>query len=390
MLHRTIIEKLIERDGNNCSLCGEPFFQTSQICVHYLISKIDGGTDDLENLILVCPRHNMLLGRQPPLLEVDFNRYLVEFMKQDRKFRNIQPEAIMRLGTKRIVVDIVAEELINNEWQKIFIESKTQYAYTFQRSAAVVAQLQSYHSVFTKEFNQIKLIFAFPGSLTKDVQQSFEGAGIEVWDLEYLARRFNSAIPKVDNPVLKLMLLAVTKKFKTTPEEELIKQLRLCLPGRNDWSKYQKLVGSILEKLFCPPLSKPISELSDSSRVNRRDFIFPNYNDSGFWGYLRSRYTADYIVVDAKNYKEKVKKKEALQIANYLKSYGVGLFGVIVCRNGADLGCIHTLRETWLIQQKLIIILTDNDLEQMLLTQQSKAQPEIIIQQKIEDFRLSL
>jgi hypothetical protein len=311
-------------------------------------------------------------------------------MKQDSKFCNIQPEANLRLDNRHIYIDIVAEELINNEWQKIFIESKIQYAYTLQRSAAIVAQLQYYHTEFTKEFNQIKPIFAFPGSLTKDVQQSFEDAGIEVWDLEYLARRFNSAIPKVENPLLKLMLLAATKKFKTTPEEELIKQLRLCLPGRNDWAKYQKLVGSILEKLFCPPLSKPISELSDSSKVNRRDFIFPNYNDSSFWGYLRSRYTANYIVVDAKNYKEKVKKKEALQIANYLKSYGAGLFGIIVCRNGADLGCIHTLRETWLIQQKLIIILTDNDLEQMLLTQQSKAQPEIIIQQKIEDFRLSL
>jgi hypothetical protein len=390
MLGKTIIKKLIERDGNKCSLCGEHFFKTSQICIHHLISKIDGGTDELENLILVCPRHNMLLGRQQPLLEVDFNRYLVEFMKQNSKFRNIQPETTLHLDTKHIFVDIVAEELINNEWQKIFIESKTQYAYTLQRSAAVVAQLQSYRSVFTKEFNQIKLIFAFPGSLTKDVQQSFEDAGIEVWDLEYLARRFNSAIPEIENPVLKLMLWAASKKFKTTPEQELIKQLRLCLPGRNDWAKYQKLVGSILEKLFCPPLSKPISELSDSSKVNRRDLIFPNYNDSDFWGYLRSRYTADYIVVDAKNSKDKVKKKEALQIANYLKSYGAGLFGVIVCRNGADLGCIHTLREMWLIQQKLIIILTDNDLEQMLLAQQSKAKPEIIIQQKIEDFRLSL
>ena len=126
MLRETLIKKLIERDGNKCSFCGETFLQTSLICIHHLISKVDGGTDDLENLVLVCPRHNMLLGRQQPLLEVDFNRYLVEFMKQDSKFRNIQPEATLYLDNKHIFVDIVAEELINNEWQKIFIESKTQ------------------------------------------------------------------------------------------------------------------------------------------------------------------------------------------------------------------------------------------------------------------------
>ncbi len=51
MSRKTIIEKLIERDGNKCSLCGEPFIEISQIFIHHLIPRIDGGTDDLENLI---------------------------------------------------------------------------------------------------------------------------------------------------------------------------------------------------------------------------------------------------------------------------------------------------------------------------------------------------
>ena len=53
--------------------------------------------------------------------------------------------------------------------------------------------------------------------------------------------------------------------------------------------------------------------------VNRRDFIIPNYSEEGFLRYLRSRYSADYIVVDAKNYTHKITRKDALQIANYLK-----------------------------------------------------------------------
>ena len=59
--------------------------------------------------------------------------------------------------------------------------------------------------------------------------------------------------------------------------------------------------------------------------ANRRDFIFPNYCDTGFWAFLRSRYGADYIVADAKNYSQNVSRKDILQMSNYLKAHGAGL-----------------------------------------------------------------
>jgi hypothetical protein len=96
---------------------------------------------------------------------------------------------------------------------------------------------------------------------------------------------------------------------------------------------YQKLVGRTLEYLFCPPLKTPISELGDRPAVNRRDLILPNYAPDGFWKFMRDNYQADYIVVDAKNYRGEVKKKDALQVANYLKPHGAGLFGLIITRS---------------------------------------------------------
>lgn len=38
----------------------------------------------------------------------------------------------------------------------------------------------------------------------------------------------------------------------------------------------------------------------------------------------------------------------------------------------------------------MIIVLQDNDIEQMLLEKLSKRDPENVIRQKIEDFRLSI
>jgi len=101
-------------------------------------------------------------------------------------------------------------------------------------------------------------------------------------------------------------------------------------------------------------------------------------------------YGADYIVVDAKNYKNAVSKTQVLQIANYLKPHGAGLFGVIVSRNGVDRGGELTIREQWMANRKMIIVLTDSDMEAMLLAASSGGQPDKVIGQVIQDFRLSM
>ncbi|MCX0450289.1 hypothetical protein, partial [Aeromonas veronii] len=155
--------------------------------------------------------------------------------------------------------------------------------------------------------------------------------------------------------------LAVAVQSDHPRELELLDRLKSYKPGRKDCYLYQSLVGDILEHIFSPPLNKPLPELSDKIKANRRDFIMPNYSSEGFWYYIREKYSADYIVVDAKNYSRKVKKNDVLQIANYLKPHGVGKFGLIFSRNGGDAtGCEHTLREQWMVHEKMIIVLDDN------------------------------
>ena len=50
----------------------------------------------------------------------------------------------------------------------------------------------------------------------------------------------------------------------------------------------------------------------------------------------------------------------------------------------------YTLKEVWAIHKKMLIILLDNDIEQMLLEKLANREPENIVRQKIEDFRLSI
>ena len=63
---------------------------------------------------------------------------------------------------------------------------------------------------------------------------------------------------------------------------------------------------------------------------------------------------------------------------------------MLIARRGVSDSAYYTVRELWALEKKLILIVHDNDLEQMLLEKESGREPENVIRQKIEDFRLSV
>lgn len=337
------------------------------------------------SLIELCPNCNVDKSKST-LRGFEFQYYITEFLRNSELFRDIRIEQTLD-QSRNTSADIVAEQFENGIWRKVVIECKAQSTLTIERLRVVLEQL----SEWKKYVGDAKLVLAFPGDLSDRAKGFVKQFDVEVWDLSYLANNFKNQIDNIGNTYFKSLLkIVAVQKTEWSIEEKLIVKLKKCAPGKVEWSKYQNLVGEILERLFVPPLSTPIKELSDSFKVNRRDFIFPNYEEEGFWAFLRNQYSADYIVVDAKNYTRKIKKQEVLQIVNYLKPYGTGLFAIIVCRNGGDSSCMHTLREVWTFQKKMIIILTDNDIEQMLKDKNVGLPPENVIRDKIRDFRLEL
>jgi hypothetical protein len=148
--------------------------------------------------------------------------------------------------------------------------------------------------------------------------------------------------------------------------------------------------GDVLNFLFCPPLNPPIVQQRDDVGANRRDLIMPNYATRGFWHFMRNHYGADYIVAEAKNVTSPVGKQAVLQLANYLSRHGTGLFGMLLTCHGLNVSARWTRREHWVLHDKMIIDLDDEDMQQMLLTKLAGNKPEDLIQQWIEDFRLRI
>jgi hypothetical protein len=361
-----------------CAMCGSRS-QFLEICHKVPLSS--GGTNDPDNLLVLCPDCHRLFDSGPT--ELHFVQFISDLIRRNPDYSDVNLEAAIG-RTQRYRADIVAHRRNGQGKETVIVECKSFSVLAEAQLQAVIGRLEEY----SNSVDDAHLVLAFPGRASDSARHKLTNSNIELWDIDRIADLFSEQIISSEDAYYRSVFLRA--KPRTSLDERYIREIKSCPAGHENWMEYQKLIGRVLEYLFCPPLTSALEQHSDASRTNRRDFIFPNYASDGFWLYIRSRYGADYIVVDAKNGKGKTKKSHILQIANYLKPHGVGLFGMILCRNGTDAGARTTLREQWLFHNKLIIVINDSDLEAMLLAKTAGGDPTSVLGDRIQQFRLSV
>ena len=382
MNYKKIVEQLKKENMNKCNICGREFSEECLPEIDHIIPVSLGGSDDINNLQLVCSFCNRRKGNKivyEQLFEMCIKKIVKKSNKYEmlniRKFKEFEPDIFLKSKKKE---------------EYLICEIKAGTVYTDARLDIIGKRLKESKDRIKNLYSNIKTVFIFPGTLSTSSMNIINQYGIIVWDREYLLKEFKNEIIELNN----LYFNSILKTFEYKPKklvniyQDKIDKLKECKPGKENWSEYQKLIGEILELLFCPPLTNPIDEKYDERKINRRDFIMPNYSANGFWKFVREKYCADFIVIDAKNSAQGIKKQDILQVSNYLKQHGTGLFGIIIARKYNEKRMYEMLSQIWQLENKMIIIINDNDIEQMLIEKMNGGEPEKLIREKIEDFRL--
>lgn len=213
----------------------------------------------------------------------------------------------------------------------LVVEVKRVAPQTRERLEEMLEQVGRCRTEIAKQFPRrpVQLVLVIPGVLTLDRIEAVAEAGVELWDQCWIvsrARQFG-----LEDEAERLFGSGLHDEPDGLPVADFL-QARLddIACGHAGWYAYQKICGEILEYLFCPPLETPIPESSNMPRINRRDFVVPDYVPDGFWHFMRLHYRADSIVIDAKNHCGQANKTHVIQLANYLSLHGTGLFGMIV------------------------------------------------------------
>ena len=325
-------------------------------------------------------------------------------MSQIKKlwFFHEQLDELEPIEFENLIFDIVRAKFSDSEVEKITggkdlgfdikgIENEVEFLIEVKKRRLVGADEIHKLGYLWKSYNvsdNSNIILAVSGTLTSEAIEEAKNFNIEIWDVYKL-------YGLVSKDLQEKYFYKDTPTVKTETKEEIyIKNLNEITAGGDDWqkewSKYQKLVSDILEHLFCPILESPRFEHSDLDNKNRRDIIFENSAEEGLWKHIRSKYIGDYIVVDAKNYKEPIKKRSIIELAHYLKPYGCGLFGIVISRKEESETAFHARKEQWIGNKKMIISLQDEDLIEMLKIKKKGGKPEELIRMKIADFRMKL
>jgi hypothetical protein len=289
---------------------------------------------------------------------------------------------------KDLGFDIEAER----DGRPLLVEIKSQTPQTSARLKDLSSQLSAAADRYMKSIGRGRhpdLLAAVPGVLagTKRAAAALP-RDVEIWDGRDLQRRARTLGVRV--PEFVAAFEGEESAEDREPAQQLSRRLTQISPGRDEAAAYEKWCEDALNFLFCPPLNAPIVQTRDELGVNRRDLILPNYATRGFWHFMHNHYGAAYVVAEAKNYTKPVRKPAVLQLANYLSRHGAGLFGMLVTRSGLDEGARWTRREHWVLHDKMIVGLDDDDMQQMLLTKLAGSNPADLIQQRIEDFRLRI
>lgn len=340
--------------------------------------------DERGNPIVLVPE--MLISGRSTQAGSDF---------RESEFVEFLTKLLLRAGVgqvdsgARLSYDLVIDLAVTSSTTLNIVECKKRVPQTISRLEEFIGQIKLYAASAKRGSYaglEQRLTLATPGKLATAHRQYLSSHGISVWDGPWIYHQA-SLVGLQDEAERFVGDVGLTEATEAVAFGERLSGLA---PGRENWTLYQRLCQDIFEYLFCPPLRTPIRESRNESRVNRRDFILPNYTQHGYWEFLRKEYRADYIVVDPKNYSGRIGKERVLQVANYLQRHGTGLFGIIACRNGIDRAALHTIREQWILHDKMIIVLQDTDLLQMLTDAAFGNDPVELIRQKIEDFRLGI
>ena len=172
-----------------------------------------------------------------------------------------------------------------------------------------------------------------------------------------------------------------------SPEEALRRRLVAVPEGHAGWVAFEIACVDALTHLLVPPLSAAQIQGRTYSGTDRRDAIFPNRNrgESNTWGILLAELDARMVLFEFKNYAGPVGKDEVNQTRNYL-SRPMGRLAVIIARNGYEPGAFIKRNTVFSEENKVIVLLTSNDLIEMLDMKERGEDPADLLVDAIERF----
>lgn len=156
------------------------------------------------------------------------------------------------------------------------------------------------------------------------------------------------------------------KQIPVVSAKHLLGEIRKLPTGKAEKAdrQYEHLMGQLLASLLYPELDFADEQSRTDSGVLIRDLVFYNNRSMDFLSDIHADYGARQLVVELKNVSA-IEREHINQLNRYLADQ-FGRFGIIMTRNPLPKAMFKSTVDLWSGQRKCIIVLSDQDLEQMV------------------------
>lgn len=182
------------------------------------------------------------------------------------------------------------------------------------------------------------------------------------------------------------------KKRENKIQESLSKRLENCPCGDNDWREYEEICAGIVDYLFGSSFRNyaRIVQARNENGLDIKDLVLPNRSSNPFWQEVRIDYAARNIVFEFKNYCDPIGKNQLVQISNYLKKKTYGRFAIVFTRKGLSKNGKEEQKELLRHDDKMVIVLNDEELKDLIRVKNSGESPEKILENLKTDLELKI
>ncbi|WP_164707455.1 hypothetical protein [Metapseudomonas otitidis] len=172
--------------------------------------------------------------------------------------------------------------------------------------------------------------------------------------------------------------------------ESYIQRLKEIPLGKNGAKDYENLGCAIFKYLFEKDLLGWREQLNTADGLNRYDYVCRIKETNSLWQFLIQNLNSRYIVIEFKNYAQEIGQEQVLTTEKYLLDKALRKFAIISSRKGKSENAQKMAQGAMRESGKLIVILEDDDLVQMLQMKDSGSDPADYLFNLIDDFLLTL
>lgn len=193
--------------------------------------------------------------------------------------------------------------------------------------------------------------------------------------------------------LLKEQVRSVEPRYNEAPSRNgalLVDQLSAIECGRQNWHLYEEKCAEILNFLFRDDLASWFRQRRTDDDLSRFDLICRIASKDAFWATLVSAFRSRFVLFEFKNYCDSIGQNEVYLTERYLFEKGLRSVGFIVTRSECGESARNAAKGALREHGKLILILSDDDLIDMLRMKDRNQSPSDHLANILDDWLIKL